>query len=134
MKRMIHSKYPIAKYIKLALAASIVGLTALDSSAYAALKAKQFNAILFTLTSSSLTPEPANKFEVETKGNLSIAGVTRPVTLKVGCGLDMDGTITCSGSEKLKMSDYQVKPPGYMLGALKTGDELTIVFKLTVKK
>jgi len=32
------------------------------------------------------------------------------------------------------MSDYQIKPPTYMLGALKTGNALTIDFTLTVKK
>ncbi len=110
------------------------GKSSMDSKAYSALKVKQFNAIVFTLTSATISPEPKNKFQVETKGNLSIAGVTRPVSLQVGCGLDAVGTITCSGSEKLKMTDYQIKPPVYMLGALKTGDELTIGFTVTVKK
>ena len=110
------------------------GKSSMDSRAYSALKVKQFNAIVFTLTSAAISPGPKNQFQVETMGNLSIAGVTKPVKLKVACGLDTDGTITCTGSEKLKMTDYQISPPVYMLGALKTGDELTIAFTVTVKK
>jgi len=45
-----------------------------------------------------------------------------------------DGSIACSGSEKLKMTDYKIKPPVFMLGALKTGDVLNINFSLTFKK
>ncbi|MFI5195383.1 MAG: YceI family protein, partial [Chitinophagales bacterium] len=110
------------------------GKSSMDSRAYSALRSKQYNNIVFTLTSATIAPGPKNKFQVETTGNLSIAGVTKVVTLKVSCGLDTDGTITCIGSEKLKMSDYQIKPPVYMLGALKTGDELTIGYTVTVKK
>jgi hypothetical protein len=32
------------------------------------------------------------------------------------------------------MTDYHIKPPTYMLGALKTGNKLTIDFTMVVKK
>lgn len=106
----------------------------MDSRAYTALKEKAYNAIVFVLTSATIVPGQKNEFQVKGKGNLSIAGVTRPVTLEVTGLVNADGTITCKGVEKLKMTDYQIKPPVFMLGALKTGDELTIDFTLVVKK
>lgn len=110
------------------------GKSSMDSRAYSALKSKQYSHIVFVLTSATIIPEQKDKFRIKTTGNLSIAGVTKKITLDVGCKLDIGGTITCNGSEKLKMTDYQIKPPVYMLGALKTGDELTIGFAVTVKK
>jgi len=50
------------------------------------------------------------------------------------CHANPDGSIACSGSQQIKMTDYQIKPPSFMLGALKTGDALTINFSLTLKK
>ena len=110
------------------------GESGMDSRAYTALKAKQFNAIVFELTSATLVPAQKNQFQIKSKGNLSIAGVTKPVTMDAACLVNTDGTISCSGSAKLKMTDYQIKPPTFMLGALKTGDDLTIDFTLVVKK
>jgi len=110
------------------------GESSMDSRAYSALKSKKFNSIVFAMTAANVVPEAKNKFLVRTTGNLTIAGITKPVTMQVDCILNADGTITCNGSDKLKMTDYQVKPPVYMLGALKTGDELTIDFTVIVKK
>ena len=110
------------------------GESSMDSRAYAALKAEKFNAIVFTLGSASTIPVQKNQFKIKTTGNLSIAGVTKPVAMEVGCLVNADGIITCKGSEKLKMTDYQINPPTFMLGALKTGNDLTIDFTLVVKK
>ncbi len=65
-------------------------------------------------------------------GNLTIAGVTKPITLEVSWTMHEDNTITCSGIQKLKMTDYQVQPPGF-LAIMKTGDEITLDFKLEFK-
>jgi polyisoprenoid-binding protein YceI len=110
------------------------GKSSMDSKAYDALNVKKYNAIVFTMTTAAIVPGQKNQFQVKTTGNLSIAGVTKPVTMDVTGTVNADGTITCHGSEKLKMTDFQVKPPVFMLGALKTGDELTIDFTVVIKK
>lgn len=110
------------------------GKSSMDSRAYTALKAKQFNNIIFSLTVATIVPGQKNQFLVKTTGNLTIAGVTKPITVEVTCISNPDGTLTCTGSERLKMTDYQIKPPVYMLGALKTGDNLTINFIVQIKK
>ena len=44
-----------------------------------------------------------------------------------------DGSITFNGSKKLKMTDYGIKPPTALLGTMTTGDEVEIVFQVTLK-
>jgi hypothetical protein len=54
--------------------------------------------------------------------------------MDVSCVVNKNKTITCTGSDKLKMSDYQVKPPSFMLGAMKTGDAISLDFTMVFKK
>jgi polyisoprenoid-binding protein YceI len=110
------------------------GESSMDSRAYTALKADTYGAIVFALTSATIVPGAKDHFLIKSAGNLSIAGVTKAVTMDVNCQVSADGIITCIGSEKLKMTDYQIKPPTFMLGALKTGNDLTINFTLVVKR
>ena len=110
------------------------GKSGMDSKAYDALKAKTGGNIVFAATSSTVTPGSGSQFNVKSNGSLTIAGVTKPVVLTAACAVKADGSISCTGTDKLLMSDYQIKPPTYMLGALKTGNALTIDFTLTVKK
>jgi len=110
------------------------GESGMDSKAYGAMKAKDGGTIVFTASSSTITPGTGNQFSVTSNGSLTIAGVAKPVVLKAACQVKPDGSVTCTGTDKLKMSDYGIKPPTYMLGALKTGDALTIDFTMVVKK
>jgi polyisoprenoid-binding protein YceI len=110
------------------------GKSGMDSKAYDALKAKTSGNIVFAASSSIVTPGTGAHFSVKSNGSLTIAGVTKPVVLTAACAVKADGSISCTGTDKLLMSDYQIKPPTYMLGALKTGNALTIDFTMTVKK
>jgi hypothetical protein len=106
----------------------------MDSKAYDAMKAKTQGNISFAASSSKIIPGANDQFAVNSSGNLTIAGVTKVVALTAACSLKADGTITCAGTYALRMSDYQIKPPTYMLGALRTGNKLTIDFAMTVRK
>lgn len=110
------------------------GKSGMDSKAYEAMKAKTGGNIVFAASSSTVTPGSDGQFSVKSNGSLTIAGVTKPVVLMAACVVKTDGSISCTGTDKLLMSDFQIKPPTYMLGALKTGNALTIDFTMTVKK
>jgi polyisoprenoid-binding protein YceI len=110
------------------------GESGMDSKAYGAMKAKSGGNIVFTALSSKVTPGTGNQFNVSSSGSLAIVGVAKPVVLTAVCQVKEDGSVTCTGTNKLKMSDYGIKPPTYMLGALKTGDALTIDFTMVVRK
>jgi len=110
------------------------GEKGLDKNAYKALNTKQFKNIVYKLTLATISPESGGKYLLKTHGNLTIAGVTKQITMDVHCVVNGDGTITCTGSETLNMTDYRVKPPTFMLGAMKTGDSITLDFIMVYKK
>ncbi len=104
----------------------------LDETAYKALKTDQHKDILFTMTSATIKEVNGNKYAITALGNLTIAGVTKPITMNVSWILNDDQTITCTGIQKLKMTDFQVKPPSF-LGVMKTGDEIALDFSFQFK-
>lgn len=110
------------------------GESLMDSRAYSAMKADKFGTITFVSASAVIVPGQKNQFLLKSTGTMTIAGVTQPVVLTAACQVNADGGIACSGSEQLKMTDYQIKPPVFMLGALRTGDVLNINFSLILKK
>jgi len=110
------------------------GESGMDSKAYGAMKAKTGGDIVFAASASTITPDVTNQFSVKSSGNLTIAGVSKPVVLTAACSIKADGSITCTGTNTLLMTDYQIKPPTYMMGALKTGNALTIDFTMVVQK
>ena len=99
----------------------------LDDNAYKALSAKDNPAIKFELDSETL------KDGIMTaKGNLTIAGVTVPVTLSAATDIK-GGSIHLKGVQKLKMSDYKVKPPSISLlvASITCTDEIQIHYDVT---
>ncbi|MEJ6980039.1 YceI family protein [Pedobacter sp. P351] len=101
----------------------------LNTRAHKALKAELFNKITFKLTNATI--ESKQKI-IKAMGNLTIGGVTKSVTLQASYTVDGD-EITFKGSEVLKMSEYSIKPPTFMMGALKVADPVTVNFILKVK-
>ncbi len=105
----------------------------LDKNAYKALKSDEFKDIHYKLISATVTPEKKNEYLFKTSGKLTIAGVTKEIEMDVHCRINKNGTITCTGSKKLNMTDYNVEPPSFLLGAMKTGDAITLEFNVVYK-
>ena len=106
----------------------------LDKNAYKALKADHVKNIQYELVSSKVLPEKENRYLIKTRGNLSIAGITKEVAMDVHCTVNSNATVSCSGSDKLNMTDYAVTPPAFMLGAMKTGDAVILDFTVVYKR
>jgi len=105
------------------------GENIMDSRAYSTLNADKYTTVSFTMTSTDVVKQ-GNGYVIKANGNLTISGVSRPVTIVANGVLNADKTITVSGSQKLKMSDYKVKPPTFMMGMLKVGNEVTVQYNL----
>jgi polyisoprenoid-binding protein YceI len=106
----------------------------LDKNAYKALKVDSFKTIDFALSSASIPAGEARLSKIKTKGLLTISGQTHEIEMDVECVVNNDQSISCSGTKKVKMTDYKVEPPTFLMGAMKTGDEVTLDFKLVFKK
>jgi hypothetical protein len=106
----------------------------LDKNAHKALKTSQHKNIIYKMKSSKVSHFKGETFLVSAAGNLTIAGVTKLVTLKVNCTVNADKSITCSGTQKLKLTDFDITPPSFMLGAMKTGNDVVLDFSLIYTK
>jgi hypothetical protein len=98
---------------------------AMDKNAYSALKEAKNKAITFYLTTASIQNNT-----IQFSGNLSIAGVTKPLSLESSLVSNEDGSLNCTGKKAIKMSDFSVEAPSFMFGSVKTGDEITISFNV----
>ena len=103
----------------------------MDSRTYDALKADKFKTIDFKLISATPVSNQNNKSQFKVVGQLTISGSTRQLTMIANSQRNADGSVTVTGQQKLKMSEFGIKPPSFMFGALKVGDNLSIDY--TVK-
>lgn len=99
-----------------------------------ALKASDNPFIRFSLTRADLSaPDAQGAFSVAATGQLTIAGATRPVQMDVRGRALGDGGYRFTGEVPLKMTDFDVKPPTAMLGAVKAGDAVTVSFDVVAR-
>ena len=107
----------------------------MNNNTYKALKADANPEIIFSLTVPILSnPANSNKRSIAAKGNLTIAGVTRLVTMPVKLTMQSHEKLTLEGSQTIRMTDYKVTPPVALMGTMRTGDEITINFKINLQQ
>ena len=109
------------------------GQSIMDTRSQKALKADANPNISYKLASATVTSTAKGKYTIKTEGNLTISGVTKVVSMTVNGTLNADGSIQITGSHKMKMSEFKIPPPSYMLGAMKVYDDLSISFNLKLK-
>jgi len=105
------------------------GHNGMDKKTYEALMESDYPEITYNLISAI----PANGNTVKTKGELTIAGKKRMVTMEVNYEI-LSSIIEFRGELTLKMSDFDISPPTALLGTIKTGDEVTIRFFVPFQK
>jgi hypothetical protein len=110
------------------------GKGAMDDNAYKALKTKTYKTIKFASVGGTITPAGPNKYNIKCSGMMQIASKSVNTELTVSCTVNADGTITCTGSKSIKMTAFDVEPPSFMMGTIKTGDDLKITFTSVLKK
>ncbi len=98
---------------------------AMDKNAYSSLKADKFKTIAFKMISATVQDK-----NIQCTGSLTIAGVTKTIQFTSTYEIKPDGTVHVTGSVPLKMSEYQVEPPTFMFGTVKTGNDITVSFNL----
>jgi polyisoprenoid-binding protein YceI len=104
----------------------------LDNGTYKALKADKFPAITFVLTEPvDNIPFALTPYSITGKGWLTVAGVTRDITMPIKIAFSGEKKITIDGEQQLKMTDYGIDPPTMFFGMIKTGNIITISFKTT---
>ena len=103
---------------------------------YDALKKDDHPEIMFFLESAQMVDKaPGGQlFTLKATGNLNIAGSLKEVTFPVTATKVNENSFRFEGSYSLNMKEYDVDPPSAMLGTIRTGEEVEIVFDLLVNK
>jgi hypothetical protein len=97
-----------------------------------ALLAQQHPTIRFQLSGYEVGTPKDGQVPLRIRGQLTMAGATRPVDLWASATPTEDGGLRVRGRYLLRMTDWGVRPPTLMLGTLKVGDSVVIRFDFTL--
>lgn len=98
--------------------------TIMDRLMHKALKVSEHPTITYELVDAVPSGDGS---VLTTGGNLTLAGVTKEIEMDVAVE-ETDNGRRYTGTVPLKMSDFDMKPPVAMFGALRTADDVTVGF------
>lgn len=104
----------------------------MDKNIYRALNAEKYPAIMFSLNQFERKNSITKGILVEGTGQLRINGVAREVAVSGVCTVGPN-SLTIEGKLPLKMRDFNVEPPTAIFGTIKTGNEITIEYKMVYR-
>jgi polyisoprenoid-binding protein YceI len=113
------------------------GKSLMDDIMHDNLKVKDNPTIKYTLTEwKAKDRKPGEPLAFDTKGDLTVAGVTKPIEMVVTLTPEGD-KLKATATKELKMTDFGMKPPAPAvgLGLIKTADEVKVTFDwITARK
>jgi polyisoprenoid-binding protein YceI len=116
--------------VNIAVKSLSCGKQAMDNNMYKTLKADENQLIKYTLSGYDILDGSATAFAAKTTGTLTIMGKEKLVAMKVDATRLTEGKATAQGEETLLMTDFGIKPPSFMFGTMKVGNEIKVKFNL----
>ncbi|HEY5824360.1 MAG TPA: YceI family protein [Cyclobacteriaceae bacterium] len=104
----------------------------MDNKTYDAFRSKANPFITYSFVNAQIKTGKQDSVNITTKGNLTMAGTSRPIELNAKGKMLTNGDLQFSFSRKLKMTDFNMKPPKAVLGTIKVGDEITLNFNMVL--
>lgn len=102
----------------------------MNDNMYGTLKAKDNPTITYVMSGYDLENATATGFAAKTQGTLTIAGKEKVISMTVKADRVEDTKASAKGEQSILLTDFGIKPPSFMLGALKVGNEIKIKFNL----
>lgn len=106
----------------------------MDDRTHSTLKAEKFPEITYVFTKVLSVQQSGAETIMNVSGNLTLGGVTKPTDLTLRIKTLPGGDVEIKGTRKILMSNHGIKPPSFMLGAMKVGDEVTLTYDVVLKK
>jgi polyisoprenoid-binding protein YceI len=106
--------------------------TLMDSRTHDALKVDKYPSITFEYSKVKSLIKESNHSRLEINGILTIAGTPRNTDLTMNISTNEKGEVLISGEKTIKMSDYGIQAPVFMLGLLRVGDEVTVSYDVVL--
>lgn len=98
-----------------------------------ALQAEAHPHVRITVQSATWQPSTEDLLPVTAETHISIAGVTRKISLEAEWHRCPDGCLQATASTEMAMSDFGIERPTALLGMVRTDDAITIELDLHVK-
>jgi polyisoprenoid-binding protein YceI len=108
------------------------GESGLDKNLRKALKQESAPVIRFMLVDYKTEAAKDGGLVVKARGRLAIAGVEKETVVDGACRFGPEG-VEVTGAKDLLMSEFGIKPPTLMFGAVKTADKVVVHFDLKLK-
>jgi polyisoprenoid-binding protein YceI len=108
------------------------GNSQMDKNMYSTLDADKNPIIKYTMSGYDILDGSAKPaaFVAKTTGTLTISGQEKVINMKINAERLSDGKATAQGEEDVLMTDFGIKPPSFMFGTLKVGNEIKVKFNL----
>jgi polyisoprenoid-binding protein YceI len=106
----------------------------MDGRTHSTLKADKYPEITYVFTKVLSVQQSGSETIMNITGNLTLGGVTKPTDLTLRIKTLPGGDVEVKGTRKILMSNHGIKPPSFMLGAMKVGDEVTLTYDVILKK
>lgn len=97
------------------------------------LQTEQYPEITYTCSRVSASKSGEGQYWAALNGNLTLHGVTRPLTISARVAVNGD-TLRASGNFALLQSDYGIEIVSVAGGALKAKDEVRFAFEIVARK
>jgi polyisoprenoid-binding protein YceI len=96
------------------------------------LDAARFDTIAFTSRTVTGRALPDGVYDLRIEGDLSLHGVTRPVTVPVRVRIAPDGTLSAAGTAVVRQTDFGIKPVS-VAGVVNVKNELGLTFRVQAR-
>jgi len=118
-----------AAHIEIPVRALTSGKDAMDKNMWSTLKSQDHPAIAYKLASAERVPfqsGEAGRVHLRTKGLLAVAGKSREIEVPMELQSLPNGGFKVTGETMLKMSDFGITPPKFMVGMLRVGNDVRV--------
>ena len=104
----------------------------MDHKTYEAFTSDKNPFITYSFASAKIVVDALKNVTIEALGDLTMAGVTIPTRITAKGKKLANGDLQLTVIKKLKMTEFNMKPPTAVLGTIKVGDEVTVNFNMVL--
>ncbi len=103
----------------------------MDEKTYEAFNSAKYPVIQYKLGTAKVTGTGTDMV-IKATGDLTMAGTTRSIDITAKAKVLPNGDVQINASKKLNMRDFNMTPPTALMGTIKVGEEITVVFDITL--
>jgi polyisoprenoid-binding protein YceI len=94
---------------------------------------QRYPTVRFRLRSLSLIDRTSSEMRVRVTGELTLHGVTRPLTVPVHVAI-LGDHVTAEGHASVRQTDFGIQPVTAGAGTVRVRDQLDVLFRVSARK